>query len=85
MRGCLAVFSAKVDLFGMQIDSPENGQRLLLNVQAVAHLLSIGTRTVWRLVSAGKLPPPITIGRSKRWPRQLIEEFVNQQIEGWTA
>ena len=50
----------------------------LLNVSEVARILSVSTRTVWRLVSAGELPPPQRIGkRLRRWRAADIENYVN--------
>lgn len=49
---------------------------LLLTVDEVAHLLGISVRSVWRLTSGGELPGPITLGRSKRWARRTIEDYV---------
>ena len=56
---------------------PSQQAALLLTVKEVAHLLGLGQRTVWRLSSIGELPPPIRIGRSRRWRRQAIEEYVD--------
>jgi len=53
---------------------------ILLTVRDVAFLLGLGERTVWRLCGDGKLPPPISIGRSRRWTRQTIEEYVAEKI-----
>lgn len=53
---------------------------ILLAVRDVAFLLGLGERTVWRLCGEGKLPPPISVGRSKRWTRQIIEEYVAEKI-----
>ncbi len=49
---------------------------LLLDVKEVARLLCLGERTVWRLSGGGMLPKPISIGRSRRWHRKVIEAFV---------
>ncbi len=51
-------------------------EAILLTVKQVAQMLCIGERTVWRLSSTGELPSPICIGRSKRWCRQTIEDYV---------
>ncbi len=64
-----------------QSDGPSDRERtgaesILLTVREVAHLLCIGERTVWRLSSTGELPSPICIGRSKRWCRRAIEDYV---------
>lgn len=40
----------------------------LINAHDLAKMLSIGERTIWRLLSAGKLPRPVNLGRKlKRW------------------
>ena len=64
-----------------QSDGPSDRERtgaesILLTVREVAHLLCLGERTVWRLSSTGELPSPICIGRSKRWCRRAIEDYV---------
>jgi len=53
-----------------------NGGPLLLKVNEVAELLNLSTRTVWRLTSIGELPSPISFGRSRRWVRITIEQYV---------
>ena len=53
-------------------DSP-----ILLNVREVARLLGIGERSVWRLVGSRRLPKPISLGRSKRWSRRGMEQYVD--------
>lgn len=49
----------------------------LLTAREVARRLSIGVRTVWRLVQLGEIPEPIRFGkRLSRWAREDIEQFV---------
>lgn len=55
---------------------------LVLKAEQVAELLGISVRSVWRFSSAGELPGPISIGRSKRWDRRTIEEFIRQKAAG---
>ncbi|GAB6167486.1 hypothetical protein JCM19992_34860 [Thermostilla marina] len=48
--------------------------RSLLTVKDVATALAVSPRTVWRWVSAGRLPQPIRLApRTVRWRRQDIE------------
>lgn len=49
---------------------------LLVTAEDVAGLLDISTRTLWRLVSAGKIVPPLKLGGSTRWRRADIEAWV---------
>lgn len=51
---------------------------LLVDVNFVARLISMSTRTVWRLVSSGKLLPPIRIGGAARWPLEQIKRWIEQ-------
>lgn len=52
--------------------------RLLLDVRQVAAMLGLSMRTVWRLVSAGEIPPPVKVGRSTRWRQGDLETFVEE-------
>jgi excisionase family DNA binding protein len=49
----------------------------LLTVKAVAGLLGCSTRNVFRLVDAGKMPPPIRLGRLLRWQCATIDEWIS--------
>jgi excisionase family DNA binding protein len=51
-------------------------QPLLIDSRQVGELLNLSTRTVWRLLSAGKLPQPVRIGRSVRWSRSDLETWI---------
>ncbi len=53
----------------------EASESLLLTVREVALLLSVSTRTVWRLVSAGELVRPVALGSVARWRRGDVEAF----------
>ena len=49
---------------------------LLISAERVAVLLGISKRTLWRLLSSGKLPEPIRLGGIIRWNAGDIEEWV---------
>jgi excisionase family DNA binding protein len=49
---------------------------ILINAEQVSQILNISERTLWRLVSGGKLPQPVRIGRSARWRVQDIHEWI---------
>ena len=51
-------------------------QDCLISCKQLARMLSTSTRTAWRLLSAGKLPKPISIGGSKRWKISDINLFL---------
>ena len=52
-------------------------ESLLLSASQLARELGLSKATIWRLASAGRLPPPVRIGRSTRWRRD--------EIVGWIA
>jgi excisionase family DNA binding protein len=47
--------------------STEKTTPLLISVAEVARMLSISPRTVWRLLSTGKIIRPIRLGGAVRW------------------
>lgn len=53
-------------------------QTLLLNVNEVGAEVGLSSRTIWNLRNAGKIPPPIRIGRAIRWKRSDIEQWIAQ-------
>jgi predicted DNA-binding transcriptional regulator AlpA len=40
--------------------------------------MDISERTLWRLLSAGKVPPPVRIGRSTRWRLAEIRSWIDR-------
>jgi excisionase family DNA binding protein len=47
----------------------------LLTVPQAAVLMSLGKRTVWRMVHDGEIES-IKIGRSRRIPRQAVADYI---------
>ncbi len=54
----------------------EASERLAIPASAVAKLLSISERHVWALSASGRLPPPIRLGRSVRWNRAELQDWL---------
>jgi predicted DNA-binding transcriptional regulator AlpA len=48
----------------------------LLKVDDVADRLRVSRRSVWKLVSMGKLPTPVKVLASSRWRRADIDAFI---------
>ena len=48
----------------------------LLDVEAVAGLLSCSTRHVYRLADAGRMPRPLKLGALVRWRRNEVLEWI---------
>ncbi|HPO15964.1 MAG TPA: helix-turn-helix domain-containing protein [Candidatus Hydrogenedentes bacterium] len=49
---------------------------MLLDVKTVSEMLHVGQRTIWRFRDAGRMPAPITLGRSIRWRAADISAWV---------
>jgi excisionase family DNA binding protein len=49
---------------------------LLVRADEVARMMGVSERTLWRLLSAGKIPQPVRIGRSTRWRLAEIREWI---------
>ena len=48
----------------------------LLDVGAVAQLLGVSARHVYRLTDAGHMPKPVRLGRLVRWPRKSVLDWI---------
>lgn len=48
----------------------------LIDVKAVADLLSCSTRHVYRLTDAGKMPAPVRLGVLVRWRTTELSEWL---------
>ncbi len=60
----------------------ERERPLLLRVAQVATLLGISERSVWKHSTTGEIPPPVRIGRSQRWSRKAIDQFIEDKMAG---
>jgi len=53
----------------------------LETARTVAKRLCISERQLWKLLAAGKLPEPIRLGRSVRWPSAQIDAWIAEQSD----
>ena len=51
---------------------------MLINAEEVARMMDVSERTLWRLLSAGKVPAPVRIGRSTRWRLAEVREWISR-------
>lgn len=49
----------------------------LVPAATVAKMLSISVRSLWRLLSAGRLVPPVRLGRSVRWHVAEVQRWID--------
>ena len=55
----------------------------LLDVNALAKMIAFGVRTCWRYAGAGLIPPPVKIGKLKRWRRVDIDKWTEGGCRPW--
>ncbi|HEY4311889.1 MAG TPA: helix-turn-helix domain-containing protein [Pirellulales bacterium] len=53
-----------------------NPKMVLIKANEVADLLGVSTRTLWRLLSEGRLPQPVRLGGNTRWRLPDIETWI---------
>jgi excisionase family DNA binding protein len=56
---------AQTDAASRKDDEPAT--KLLVSADELATMLGVSERTIWRLLSAHKIPRPLHIGGSVRW------------------
>jgi excisionase family DNA binding protein len=49
----------------------------LLRIEEAAEVLAISARALYRLIAAGKLPPPVKIGSATRIPESDLMQYIN--------
>jgi predicted DNA-binding transcriptional regulator AlpA len=57
--------------------SSQNNKPQLLTAKALAKILSLSPRSVWRLRSAQKVPRPVNVGASVRWVSTDIDKWIS--------
>ena len=50
----------------------------LLTVKAVAAMLTVSSRHVYRMADSGKMPRPVKLGGSIRWDREVVENWIKE-------
>ena len=48
-----------------------------LDISEVSILMGVSDRTLRRLISTGKVPQPVRIGHSIRWPERVIGSWID--------
>ncbi len=49
---------------------------LMLSTQDIAKMLQCSDRHVTNLRKDGRIPPPVKLGELVRWPRRVIDEWI---------
>jgi len=53
----------------------------LLTKPDVMSLLGVSDRTLEKLVSGRKFPPPLRLGKTVRWPEPKVHEWLARELE----
>lgn len=53
-------------------------QPLVISAEQLAELLEISERTLWRLVSSGKLLKPVRFGGNTRWRFSEVMQWLDE-------
>ena len=51
---------------------------VLINAEELARMMDVSERTLWRLLSGGKVPQPVRIGRNTRWRLAEVMEWIER-------
>lgn len=54
----------------------ESTESVLISVDVLASMIGLSPRTVWRQLSAGRIPTPLRIGANVRWRRSDIVDWI---------
>ena len=63
---------------GLEQNTRTLRQAIAISAKELAEMLSLSPRTIWRLVSAGKLPQMVSIGGSKRFLMSEVSLFIEE-------
>ena len=66
----------------MQTDQTSDELPVLLTIRELAKILKISQRSIWRLVSSGKLIQPLHIGGSIRWRQDEVFKWIERGCPG---
>lgn len=55
---------------------------VLIDAEALARMMDVSERTLWRWVSRGELPQPLRIGGSTRWRLAEINDWIERGCPG---
>ena len=66
----------KTPVVGLSFADDDDDARLV-PAATVAKMLSISVRSLWRLLSAGRLVPPVRLGRSVRWHVAEVRRWID--------
>lgn len=52
-------------------------EELLIAADRLASMMNLSTRSIWRLLSAGRLVKPVRLNGAVRWRRKEVEQWID--------
>ena len=65
-----------LSLFSPSLPVAASGPALLIDLKELSRLLTRSSESLLRDVKAGRIPRPVRIGKSVRWRRTEIEDWI---------
>jgi excisionase family DNA binding protein len=59
-------------------DSPLGTEPILITASELAAMMQVSVRTLWRLLSQGRILKPIRLGGATRWRRDEVRRWIDQ-------
>lgn len=60
------------------VASEENGAPVMITAEEFSKMMKVSKRTLWRLLSAGKLIEPIRLGGNTRWRLRDVQIWIDE-------
>lgn len=58
--------------------TPQPDRPALISAEDLARMLGVSKRTLWRLLSAQRMPRPVRLGGSTRWRLDVIRAWIER-------
>jgi len=75
-REALAILGRMLAWAQEQHSEKAEGSSTMLTASDLAEMLGIDLRSIWRRKADGTLPQPVQLGRSVRWVRKEVEQWL---------
>lgn len=60
------------------VAAEKNGAPVMITAEEFAQMIKVSKRTLWRLLSAGKLVEPIRLGGNTRWRLRDVQTWIDE-------
>jgi predicted DNA-binding transcriptional regulator AlpA len=60
------------------LETQDRPTAMLISAAELAGLMNVSERTLWRLLSADKVPKPVRFGRNTRWRLAEVRDWIDR-------